>query len=696
VQLKLSFRSRAAESPGYRADIDGLRAIAVLAVIFYHAGYTRFSGGFVGVDIFFVISGYLITRVLEDDMAASRFSFWGFYDRRMRRIFPALFAVALACAGIGFLFFPSERLLDFGRSLLAMAGFVSNVYFQRTSPVAGYFGDTSGAQLLLHTWSLSVEEQFYVLFPVALLILHRFARGYRRWIILAALLLSLTFGIRQVHHNPVSAFYLLPGRAWELLVGAALSITPLPVIRNRLLRNLAAALGLAAIVYAIMTFSAATPFPGTAALWPCLGAALLIYSGEGSTRQVAPSLIQSALGLRPLVLIGTISYSLYLWHWPLIVVARSLSAKFYLDPERLTVPLLIALVLAILSFEFVESPFRNRRQTPATPRKAVWIGLAGSTVVAALAMVILLSHGLPHRFSARKMAILDINYAEKKEFADIGPCANFKTNPRRFTDVDFCSLGHAPHNILFWGDSHVSQLYPTLQTIQQQGDLHGKGIVFAVSGACPPVEHINVDQAGFHCDAFAQFAHQRALQDDIDTVFIQFCPWWVWYANTLCITRDGVCVGNFPPHQSGQGVVNQLSTVVAELKQRGKRVIVGLPFPYYDKLIPDFEIRTEAIGRLARYEDIPFDLSGMDGVREQLIAMAAHNGVQTFDPRETLCPDNLCVYSDRHISRYSDQSHLATSKVIIMRPALLRALDASPAPSLAPSPAPVPPPPLTR
>jgi len=675
---KLSFRAKAAESPGYRADIDGLRAIAVLAVILYHAGYSRFSGGFVGVDIFFVISGYLITRVIEQDIAAGSFSFWKFYERRMRRIFPALFAMALACTFVAALFFPTLRLLEFGRSLLAMTGFVSNIYFQRTSPVTGYFGDTSGAQLLLHTWSLSVEEQFYVLFPAGLLLLHRFGKRLQRPTLMIAVLLSLAFSVRQLHHNPVSAFYLLPGRAWELLIGAVLSFRPLPAIRNVVVRNLAGVLGLCAIGYAITSFNAGTAFPGANALWPCLGAWLVIYSGEGDG-----SVTKAVLGFRPLVFIGTISYSLYLWHWPAIVVAKFLSAKFYEDPQRLTLALLIALALAFLSFEFVETPFRNRRRTPATPRQAVWVGLAGSVFVAALAGVILLGDGLPHRFPAAKMTILDANYVEKKEFADIGRCANFQTNPKQMADVTFCSVGHSVHNILFWGDSHVSQLHPMLEAMANAGDLHGRGVVFAVAGACPPAEHINVAQQGYHCDTFTQFAHRRAEEDDIETVFIQFCPWWVWNPGTLCLTHNGVCVESIPPNRTGRQVVEQLSQIVLSLKRSGKRVIVGLPFPYYDKLIPDYEIRTEAIGRLARYADIPFDLSALDGVRDQVKAMAERDGAEIFDPRETLCPANHCIYSQKHISLYSDQSHLATSKVGLMRPAILHALDPASYPAAA-------------
>ncbi len=677
---KLQFHAKAAESPGYRPDIDGLRAVAVLSVVLYHAGYASFSGGFVGVDIFFVISGYLITRVLEDDLAAGTFSFWKFYERRMRRIFPALFVLTLACTLAAGLLFPTQRLLDFGHSLLAVIGFVSNVYFRRHSPPDGYFADASGDQLLLHTWTLSLEEQFYLLFPIGLLLLHKFARNRKRSVLLLAVLLSFAYSVHKLRRDPIAAFYLLPGRAWELLIGALLSLKPLPALKNALLRTITGLLGLAAIVYAIATFHAGLPFPGVNALYPCLGACLLIYSGEPSTEpstEGGPSLIKRLLGLRPLVLIGAISYSLYLWHWPAIVLAKFISTRYYQTPQSFTIPLLIALALSFLSFECIETPFRKRRpspQQPAAPRRAVSIGLAASAAMAALSLVIILGHGLPNRFPAWKRTILDANYAEKKEFADIGSCANFQTNPQKFADVRFCEVGHTSKNILVWGDSHVSQLYPLLSSMQQQDQLHGKGLVFAVSGGCSPAENINMTRPGFHCDAFAHFAHMRAAQDDIDTVYIQFLPWWVWYPGTLCMTTNGLCTSLVPKDDAARLEIEQLSRTILDLKQHGKRVILGLPFPYYDKLIPDFEIRNAAIGRFARSTQPPIELSTIIDVRSQLQAMAAQDGIETYDPRQPLCPANTCIYARDNISLYSDQSHLAISQLGILRPSLLHTL----------------------
>jgi peptidoglycan/LPS O-acetylase OafA/YrhL len=685
LSFDLTWQARAAKSSGYRADIDGLRAVAVLAVVCFHANVRGFAGGFVGVDIFFVISGYLITQVIDAEMERGSFSFRTFYERRMRRIFPALFAMALFCLLAGAVLFPPLRFYEFGKSLLAMTGFVSNVYFQRTAPVTGYFGDTSGAQLLLHTWTLALEEQFYVLFPVLLLLLNKFARPFRGTVVLMLLLVSFYAGVQGLESNlltaHVAAFYLLPSRAWELLLGALLAMKILPPLGNLVARGLAGAAGLAAVVYAIATFTNDTPFPGYNALYPCLGAALLIYSGVGAGR----SPVKSLLSLPPLVFVGVISYSLYLWHWPLIVLTKFFSARYFTGAEGLIVPLALSVILAFLSFECIESPFRKRSGSSAGSSdrgRALWIGIAASAALSGLALALVVSKGVPARFPPGKNALLDRNYAEKSEVVNIAGCANYRTELKHYEDATFCEVGHAPKNILVWGDSHAAQLYPLLNDLSAKGQLGGRGIVYAIAAGCPPAQSINFSQLpGFHCDVFTRYAMQRAAKDDVDTVFLVFSPWWTLLPGVTCLIANGVCTKTLTGPEAWAQFLRETGETIRTLRKNGRRVIVSLPFPIYDLLLPDYQIRFIDLYGHTRLEKLfPNPIELMPAERsEELRSVAAAAGAIVYDPRETLCPNGVCHFAVDGVSLYSDQSHLATSQLGVVQPGILKALQ-TPAP----------------
>ncbi|HEY8581046.1 MAG TPA: acyltransferase, partial [Beijerinckiaceae bacterium] len=295
----------------YRPDIDGLRAIAVLAVVIFHARLGVLPGGFVGVDVFFVISGYLIASIILKEEAEGRFSLARFYERRIRRIFPALFVVVAASAALGALVLTPIDYVAFGRSAVAALAFYSNIYFNRQ---AGYFAPDAETQPLLHTWSLGVEEQFYVVAPFVLLALQRRAGRWRGPIFAALFAASLGVSAWGVEREAQWAFYLPHARAFELMCGVALAMGLVPAVRDRNMREALAALGMALILGPILLFSAATPFPGFAALAPALGTALLIHTSTPDDR----TQIGAVLARRPMVFVGKISYSFYLWHWPLL------------------------------------------------------------------------------------------------------------------------------------------------------------------------------------------------------------------------------------------------------------------------------------------------------------------------------------------------------------------------------------------
>ena len=338
----------------YRAEIDGLRALAVLPVILFHAGFEWFSGGFVGVDVFFVISGYLITTIIISEMDEGKFSIINFYERRARRILPALFFVLMVCIPLAlFLLAPSD-LVSFGKSLIGVSTFLSNVFFWAES---GYFDTASELKPLLHTWSLAVEEQFYILFPVFLIIIWKFGI---KWVSLSLVILFLmSLGLAQwgAYNKPSATFFLLPTRGWELLIGAlsAVLLTYRPPKFHNTVNQALGISGLLLIAYSISFFDERAPFPSFYALLPTVGTFLIIISAAPETA------VQRLLSNKAIVGLGLISYSAYLWHQPLLSFARHWLGVTLDYSIALTI-CFMSLVLAWLSWRYVEAPFRKKKK----------------------------------------------------------------------------------------------------------------------------------------------------------------------------------------------------------------------------------------------------------------------------------------------------------------------------------------------
>lgn len=362
----------------YRPEIDGLRAIAVVPVILFHAGFSVFSGGFVGVDIFFVISGYLITTIILGEMRAGKFSLVGFYERRARRILPALYVVMLACIPIAWMLMLPDDLENFGQSLLATTLFANNVLLWITS---SYFGLASEFKPLLHTWSLAVEEQFYIVFPVLLLLGWRLGARWLTVLLTVLLFASLAAAQWGSQNSPVAAFFLLPTRGWELLVGVLIALyfsirnhstkdagETAPQASRSSLHEAAAWIGLALIAYAIFAFDKQTPFPSLYALVPTAGAGLIILFA--TPRTTVGKLLSGKLAVG----IGLISYSAYLWHQPLLAFERISSLE---EPGGLRTALSVAatFVLAFITWRFVEGPFRNKQRVSTAAIAALSIGV---------------------------------------------------------------------------------------------------------------------------------------------------------------------------------------------------------------------------------------------------------------------------------------------------------------------------------
>jgi peptidoglycan/LPS O-acetylase OafA/YrhL len=339
----------------YRAEIDGLRAVAVVPVILFHAGFELFSGGFVGVDVFFVISGYLITSILIGDIEKNQFSIVNFYERRARRLLPALFLVMLVSIPFAWMWMFNQQLREYYHSLIAVSFFVSNILFWKQDD---YFAAASEEKPLLHTWSLAVEEQYYVLFPLFLVFVWRFGRNRVFWMIVVLSILSLILSEIGWRHKPTANFYLSPTRAWELFSGSICAF----IIQQRGVQvsNIMSGIGLLAIIYSIFIYDENTLFPSIYALVPVMGVALLILYADRET------LVAKLLSTKVFVGIGLISYSAYLWHQPILAFAKLRNFGDVLPVSIILILIALTFLLAFISWKYVEVPVRKRKVLAST------------------------------------------------------------------------------------------------------------------------------------------------------------------------------------------------------------------------------------------------------------------------------------------------------------------------------------------
>ena len=457
-------------SARYRPDIDALRAVAVVPVILFHLDVGGFAGGFVGVDVFFVISGFLITGVILD--AGDNFTLQQFYNRRARRILPALFVMVAAVLAVAALIMLPADYRRLCRSAVAVVAYVSNVYFWQQS---GHFDTASHSRPLLHTWSLGVEEQFYICFPLLLVLLRATRASRRKVLVVLAALAALSFALSVLlpGYDRGDSFYLPQFRAWELLMGAILACAAPSAPRSEAVREALAWTGIGLIGYAVLAFDGGTPFPGASALYPCVGAALIIHARAGGRLPMG-----RLLHNRAVVFIGLISYSLYLWHWPIIVLYR----YYHLAQPGMAARLGIVAAtfgLAVLSWRFVEMPVR--RSSWGTRTIFTWSAAASAGLVA----VSLAGHqtgGLQRRGGP------PVPRANHRAAYNPGTCFLQKTQAPgqwRAARCTFSPPGGEPGpRLLLWGDSHAAHLAPGLRVIQRDQPFVLTQATFA---GCPPL-----------------------------------------------------------------------------------------------------------------------------------------------------------------------------------------------------------------
>jgi peptidoglycan/LPS O-acetylase OafA/YrhL len=628
----------------YRPEIDGLRAIAVVAVILFHAGVGVVSGGYVGVDVFFVISGYLITSIILADLARERFTFGGFYERRVRRIFPALFLVTAVTSILSWFLLLPQEMRDYGQSVVATMLSAANVFFYLKSD---YFAPDVDLFPMIHMWSLAVEEQFYIVFPFVLLTIVRTGRS--RWLPTALVLTifaSLATSVWLQQWDASADFFLPFSRAWELALGALVAVRAGPVRRffadRRMWARLAEFTGIALIAGSILLMDRTTPFPGWFALPPVIGTALIIAASSADTP------VGRMLSLRPVVGIGLLSYSAYLWHQPLFALARSYHG-FPLHWGVFAALIGLTFVLSFLSWKYVEQPFRSRA---FLTRRVLFGGSAAlASLLIALGLLAHLSHGFPGRFSDRSVAI-----ARTMELSPQRPCHTDGRNYRK--PADACTYGGPETTWAVLGDSHGIEIgYALSEWLAKRG----QGVLHLTFSACPPA--LTYDPRNPGCREWTEEAIRRIETDPkISNVLVA-------YRNGLHLVGDqhADAATRARLQANGPQYHNDFDRLIARLAKAGKQVTVLGPVPELPVSAEWLVFRDEGARQpLGAY------LQRQGAILEWLRGLQRSGRIRLIEPANALCDETGCRAVIDGRAMYFDDNHLSMSGA---RRVLQRALE---------------------
>ena len=653
-------------SPRYRPDVEGLRAVAVAAVLAYHAFPAFLTGGFVGVDVFFVISGYVITLLILDGLGDRAFSAGAFYARRIRRLVPALLVVLGVCGVFGWLVLTPSELIWLGRSSAFGAAFLGNSMWT----VGGdYFEQTSYSNPLRHLWSLAVEEQFYILWPWLLIVSVK--RGMTVRALIAVIASSLAISIWGSWDDPATHFYHLSCRAWELAVGGLLAVSvgqrsdqgslrAGPTQHRAGLRmQVASFAGLALVIFGCVFLNGDVNLPGWRNAIPTGGAALLIWAGPQGW------INRCFLSRGPLTLVGRISYSLYLWHWPTLAFACILLGHA-LSPTQAAAALVISFLAAAVTYIVVESPLRNAN----CGRKAVAglvAMLAGFCLVGTAAAL----RWIPARLAGPALASFDrakFDWDFPDEF-NSGKRSGFRP---------WVIPGRRKQRVLFIGDSHVEQYWSRVAAVVKSHPDSARTAEFVTYVGCPPLPGVNVRQRGAWCNEFFQYAREQSFHADVDTVV--FGAFWEAYllgefeagaarhdiyrvADPL---RRPLDVGS----SATRSVFDDFEHLVTQLVASGRRVFIILSNPTSPLFVPnsmlpaavrlarDAPARIEVDSERRRVDVSQFEVF-VAPVTSRLRAIAERSGAIAVDPGGTLCDGMLCAAVTRNGTPiYLDSNHL--------------------------------------
>lgn len=615
----------------YRPQIDGLRAIAVLAVVIFHAFPMVVPGGFVGVDIFFVISGFLITRIIHQEIAADNFSIKRFYLRRIKRILPAYIVVSTVVLIVASLLLVPDDYTYFTTSLAASWGFASNVFFSLLS--GGYFSQRTETFPLLHTWSLSVEEQFYFVFPLILYLIRKSV-----WQHLFAILVGLFFiflALSEYGSRTASGFYLLQYRAHELLLGgltyffmlrygreswvdAAVKWVPIP--------------GLILTAYALFAFSGKTPFPGVSTLVPCLGAAFILLA---SNVDGGPNRILSA---SPMVFVGKISYSFYLWHWPIFAFMRVYEIPF--SPLNGILAIALSVVLAYFSWRFVENPIRLMK---IDFKKAfVFLYIVPAFIFIGVGAISYKTKGLPTRFPADVRALMSTYGAER----ELSRTCSIRNEDEAAINLDqllkscrFGAKADALPEILLFGDSHASHFKPFVNELASEA---GLGAVYHVQGNCNSIDLEASAQPGTSNPSC------RKRNDQLYELAGKF--------------KYVVLASNWRYKGKEDVFEKQLDFAVDRLVRSSVNVVLFKDNAGVDRDLSRCVLNVK-LGRLPAdtnchlpSDEVLASQGAMDSVIDRVAAR--HANVIVVEPKKVMCDQRECLTHADNVAYYRDSNHL--------------------------------------
>lgn len=654
----------------HRLEIDGLRAVAVIPVVLFHFDLGM-SGGWVGVDVFFVISGFLITSLILRSLNDSSFSLWDFWERRARRILPAALSVMLVSLIAGWFLLAPHDYRALGESAASQTVFLSNFYFWQTS---GYFSAPRELKPLLHTWSLAVEEQFYIFLPLLLLFLRKKSKKATLCILWALLVASFVISVVGVKHFPDATFYLLPTRAWELLLGAILAGYGgmHAGIRDRKLAEVMGWSGLALILAPMFLYTPATTFPGPAAIPPCLGTAMVIFS-SGKTKPMVAGFLSD----KRIVFIGWISYSLYLWHWPLVVFAKQAAGTSELPLIFRLFLLFFSIVLAALSWRYIERPFRSRRFFRETPAFAkATFGALGLLFL--MGISISAYRGMPSRFPAELQ-----QFAEGR--TDIDPrrkeSHNLNAVKLRESGVPVLSEGRGENTgaeLLVWGDSHCASIIPVIRKLCELNQV--RAFAATQDSTIPLLDTYKADQPTSFFRDYNEAMLDFALKNEV--VHILLAGKWSGCINPGAQDRNvrsrsllrSVSLDEGEDHSeehSHQVFKAAFRETIERLQSSGCRVWVLEEVPKQEGIVPNLLMDAILGGKDPAEVGVALD-DHLDRTREvrQIFSETGPSQSVTFlNPLPILTGGgDICNAAHEGRALYSDDNHLSVSGAMRLRP----------------------------
>lgn len=625
------------QSVEHRKEIDGLRAIAILSVVFCHAGFSLFGGGFVGVDVFFVISGYLITSIVHRELRDGNFSLRRFYERRARRILPALFLVMLLTLPMAWLWLWPGDFRDFAKSLVYVVLFASNVHFHNE---IGYFAPDVDLRPLLHTWSLGVEEQYYILFPLLLMLCWQLRRAWLPWLLLLLALTSLGIAQYRLTSFPEATFYLLPTRAWELLIGAIYAVVsvehhPLAHISARL-RNQLGMLGLALISVPVVLYSPHTPFPGLAALPPTLGTVLVIAMATPDT------LVGRWLSTRTILTIGLASYSIYLWHQPIFAFVR-----YHEEAPALWLMICLTgttLGIGYLSWRYVEVPFR----------RPVWQGarlaalvLAGAVFFLAVGLIGKHRGNLLKRFAPGYEIQAGVDRRLQKNYGLDKDCDSATAGRQ-------CQTAEVPE-IFLWGDSYAMHLADGIVASHP-----GVKLIQRTENSCPPLPGV-APVIGGNLRAAESCLHFNrsimAMLENMPTIrHVVLASPFYQYLNpqNAILTSDGKVV---PVNR--QRLLAELHDTLSQLRKLGVEPVLVAPPPANGRDLGKCLARSVLLGRGLDHCDFPATeiVPRHAQIYQLLLELAEETRVIWL--HRLMCETGICSSHADDVFLFLDSGHLS-------------------------------------